>query len=106
MNKIKEILMKYRGKLEEESDRLALTNPNTIADWKGRKRTVPCEIKVRTYMDDGVKKYSVSLEEKTLAILGGSSCGHMDEDEAIQRVRFGLKRYCFEKKQYEQLTLF
>lgn len=106
MNKIKEILLKYRGKLEEDYDRMIFTNTNTIEDWKGRKKTVPCEIQVRTCVIDGVKMYSVSLEEKTLAILGGSSCGHMDEDEAIQRVRFGLKRYCFEKKQDEQYSLF
>ena len=106
MDKIKEILMKYRGKLVEDCNRMIFTNTNTIEDWKGRKKTVPCEIQVRTYVIDGTKMYSVSLEEKTLAILGGSSCGHMDEDEAIQRVRFGLKRYCFEKKQDEQYSLF
>lgn len=106
MQRIKEILQKYRGNLEEEPSRLVLTNTNTISDFWGRKHNVKCEIKVKTYNDGGVKKYSVSLEEGTLAIIGGSSCGALDEEEAVKRVRYGLKKYCFEKKMDEQLSLF
>lgn len=106
MDKIKQILMKYRGTMKEDPGEIVFTNTNTIIDWKGNKHKVPCEIRIRKAFIVDPERYAVDMEEKTLAILGGECCGHLTKEEAIQRVRHGLKRYCYEKKQNEQYSLF
>lgn len=106
MQQIREILLKYNGKMKEEPGRITFTNTNEITDWQGKKHKVPCEIAIRMSFIVDPNRYSVSMEEKTLAILGGSSCGHLTREEAMKEVRKGLKKYCFTRNAGEQLSLF
>ena len=106
MQQIREILLKYNGKMKEEPGRITFTNTNELTDWKGNKHKVPCEIVVCMSFVVDPDRYSVDMEEKTLSILGGECCGHLTREEAISRVKMGLKKYCFTRNIGEQLSLF
>lgn len=101
----KELFSQYKGKTESKTlGSLSFTNKNMLDD-RGKQRKVECEIIITySYIVDP-KRFSVRAEEKTYEILGGSSCGSLTEEEALNQAKRSIERYQFEHIDEEQLSL-
>lgn len=100
-----ELFETYIGTLKQDSGRLVFTSVNDLVDHWGKHRKVECSITlVMSYIVDP-KRFSVSAEEKTLEIIGGSSVGSLTFEEAMNRVKKELTRYNFRHKAGTQTSL-
>lgn len=105
MHDFLELLSHYKGKISTDNDRISFSNVNTLR-WHDKDRKVLCSIDIYMSFLAEPDRYRVQMEEKTYEILGGSSSGSLTKDEALEKVKKGLERYCFPKKDMEQLGLF
>lgn len=102
MNRAKEFLSQYKGTVTETKNGVKIANANTLIDYWGKPHKVECTVEIK--QRDG--EYSVWFDEKTLEILGGGGMGCKTMDDAIRTAREKLERYCFERKNNEQTSLF
>lgn len=109
------LFSRYVGKIEKkETDsiyyryEITITNVNRLITKRTdgsvfKDRPVKCSVTVEYDTEDN---YGVMAEESTYEILGGSSVGQMNKDEAMERAKRELIKYNFIQKNDEQLSLF
>lgn len=109
------LFSRYVGKIEKkETDsvyyryEITITNVNRLITKRTdgsvfKDRPVKCSVTVEYDKEDN---YGVMAEESTYEILGGSSVGQMNKDEAMERAKRELIKYNFIQKNDEQLSLF
>lgn len=100
-----ELFSHYKGITEEKPGEIRITNRNTITDYWGNPKKVDCVVEVHISFIVDPNRYSVQAEEKTLEILGGCSCGCLSKEEALSRAKIELERFCFKKKEIEEIPL-
>lgn len=101
-----DVLSHYKGKITSEPGALKIVANNPLIDHKGLVKKVECSIQVRQSFIVDPHRFQVWAEEKTLEILGGSSCGSMTKAEAIDKLEKQLEKYRFKRTEAEQMTLF
>ena len=92
----------YMGEITIEDETISIQARNFITDHWGKLHKIMCKVEA-TIRFGGI---SVSAEEATLSIIGGSSCGQNSLEEALKIAENKLKRYNFVKKESEQTSLF
>lgn len=101
-----ELFSHYKGKvISDYPGEIKIVHRNEIKDHWGKKKKVDCQVLVGlTYIVDK-NRYRVWSEEKTYEILGGSAIGELTVEEAVERAKKDLERYCFERNETEQMSL-